>query len=41
MTYIEETAIRQIIPLISKSKLAYRNIESKRKTICMWNDSKL
>ena len=41
MTLIEEAAIRQITPLISIVKMVYENIESKRNTTCMWNDSKL
>ena len=41
MTCIEEAAIRQITPLISIVKLAYKNRGSKGNTTFMWSDSKL
>ena len=40
-TAAEEAAIRQIIPMLSITRLAMGNISSKGNTTCIWQDSKL
>ena len=40
-TAAEEAAIRQIIPMISITRLAMGNIASKGNTTCIWQESKL